>query len=91
MIDHSLARFRREPQTVLCQMLEQLIMDIRRTLIHPDMPNAAKLAHIEALVNEQAPPPPPEMPVCAQTATYALGVNLAAAARQPAPSPGRTP
>jgi len=40
-------------------MLCQLIKDIRRILIHPDLQNAVKLSAIAQAVDELAPPPPP--------------------------------
>ena len=59
MIDHTLARFRDAPQAVLREALEHLITEERRILVHPDLGNAAKLAAIQHLVDEQAPPPEP--------------------------------
>ena len=50
----------RDPRLDQAEMLCDLIMDIRRILIHPDLPNHAKLACIAEAVDELAPPPPPE-------------------------------
>lgn len=50
----------RDPRLDQAEMLCQLIMDIRRILIHPDLPNHAKLAAVAEAVDELAPPPPPE-------------------------------
>lgn len=44
---------------ILADMLCDLIIDIRRILIHPDLPNHVKLAAIAEAVDELAPPPPP--------------------------------
>jgi len=49
----------RDPDLDLCDILGQLIMDIRRILIHPDLPNHARLSAIARAVDELAPPPPP--------------------------------
>jgi len=49
----------RDPDLDLCDILCQLIMDIRRILIHPDLPNHARLSAIARAVDELAPPPPP--------------------------------
>jgi hypothetical protein len=48
----------RDPRLDLAGMLCQLILDIRRILVHPDLANHVKLAAIQAAVDELAPPPP---------------------------------
>ena len=58
-MQETLARFR-DPELDLCSMLCQLIMDIRKILIHPDLQNHVKLAAIAEAVDELAPAPPPE-------------------------------
>ena len=50
----------RDPRLDQAEMLCDLIKDIRRILIHPDLQNAVKLAAIAEAVDELAPPPPPE-------------------------------
>ena len=52
----------RDPRLDLCDVLCQLIMDIRRILVHPDLQNAVKLRAIAEAVDELAPPPPPDWP-----------------------------
>ena len=54
----------RDPKVsgILADMLCDLIIDIRRILIHPDLPNHAKLAAIAEAVDELAPPPLPPDP-----------------------------
>ncbi len=49
----------RDPRLDQADMLCQLIKDIRRILIHPDLQNAVKLSAIAQAVDELAPPPPP--------------------------------
>ena len=49
----------RDPDLDLLAVLCQLILDIRRILMHPDLQNHVKLAAIQAAVDELAPPPPP--------------------------------
>ena len=49
----------RDPRLDQAVMLCQLIKDIRRILIHPDLQNAVKLSAIAQAVDELAPPPPP--------------------------------
>ncbi len=49
----------REPDLDLCDILCQLIIDIRRILLHPDLRNDVKLAAIAEAVDELAPPPLP--------------------------------
>lgn len=56
----TLKRFR-DPELDLCAMLCDLIIDIRRILIHPDLQNHVKLACIAEAVDELAPPPPPDL------------------------------
>jgi hypothetical protein len=50
----------RDPRLDQAEILCQLIMDIRRILIHPDLQNHVKLRAIAEAVDELAPPPPPE-------------------------------
>jgi hypothetical protein len=50
----------RDPRLDQADMLCDLICDIRRILIHPDLPNHRKLAAIAEAVDELAPPPQPE-------------------------------
>lgn len=49
----------RDPGLDLASALCQLILDIRRILMHPDLQNHVKLAAIQSAVDELAPPPPP--------------------------------
>ena len=49
----------RDPRLDLAGVLCDLILDIRRILIHPDLQNHAKLAAIAGAVDELAPPPGP--------------------------------
>lgn len=58
-VNESLAPLR-DPRLDLADILCQLILDIRRVLVHPDLQNAVKLAAIRELVDELAPPPAPE-------------------------------
>jgi hypothetical protein len=58
-VQESLKRLR-DPELDLCDMLCQLILDIRRILIHHGLPNHVKLAAIAEAIDELAPPPPPE-------------------------------
>ena len=48
-----------DPRLDLADMLCQLILQIRKILIHPDLQNHVKLAAIAEAVDELAPPPPP--------------------------------
>ena len=48
----------RDPRLDQAEMLCQLILDIRRILIHPDLQNWVKLRAISEAVDELAPPPP---------------------------------
>jgi hypothetical protein len=48
----------RDPDLDLTSVLCQLILDIRRILIHPDLQNHVKLSAIQTAVDELAPPPP---------------------------------
>ena len=50
----------RDPRLDLADVLCQLILDIRRILVHPDLQNHVKLAAIRAAVDELAPPPQPD-------------------------------
>jgi hypothetical protein len=50
----------RDPRLDLADVLCQLICDIRRILIHPDLQNHVKLRAISEAVDELAPPPGPE-------------------------------
>ena len=52
----------RDPGLDLASVLCQLILDIRRILVHPDLQNAVKLRAIAEAVDELAPPPPPSDP-----------------------------
>lgn len=57
-MDESLARLRDPSATAtLADTLCQLIKDIRRIIMHPDLQNHAKLSAIERAVDELAPPP----------------------------------
>ena len=47
----------RDPGLDLADVLCQLILDIRRILVHPDLQNYVKLAAIQSAVDELAPPP----------------------------------
>ena len=49
----------RDPGLDLASALCQLILDIRRILMHPDLQNHVKLSAIQSAVDELAPPPPP--------------------------------
>ena len=49
----------RDPGLDLASVLCQLILDIRRILVHPDLQNAVKLRAIAEAVDGLAPPPPP--------------------------------
>ena len=49
----------RDPELNLCDILCQLILDIRRILNHHGLPPHVRLAAIEEAVDELAPPPPP--------------------------------
>ena len=55
-MNESLARLH-DPRLDLASMLCQLILDIRRILIHPDLANHVKLAAIAEAVDELAPAP----------------------------------
>jgi hypothetical protein len=57
-VNESLNRLR-DPGLDLCDILCQLILDIRRILIHPDLQLHVKLRLIAEAVDELAPPPPP--------------------------------
>lgn len=59
-VDESLAALR-NAQLVQADMLCDLILEIRRILIAPDMQNHVKLAAIAEAVDELAPPPPPDL------------------------------
>ena len=48
----------RDPDLDLAGMLCQLVLDVRRILVHPDLQNHAKLSAIASAVDELAPPPP---------------------------------
>ena len=52
----------RDPRLDQAELLCDLIKDIRRILMHPDLSNAAKLSAVETAVDEVAPPPPPDWP-----------------------------
>jgi hypothetical protein len=57
----TLDRFRQPKVSgILADLLCDLIIDIRRILIHPELPNHAKLAAIAAAVDGLAPPPQPD-------------------------------
>ena len=47
----------RDPDLDLAAVLCQLILDIRRILVHPDLQNHVKLSAIQGAVDELAPPP----------------------------------
>jgi len=49
----------RDPDLDLAAVLCQLILDIRRILVHPDLQNHVKLSAIATAVDELAPPPAP--------------------------------
>ena len=49
----------RDPRLDQAEMLCDLIKDIRRILIHPDLRNDVKLRAIAEAVDELAPPPGP--------------------------------
>jgi len=49
----------RDPRLDQAEILCDLIKDIRRILIHPDLQNHVKLAAIATAVDELAPPPGP--------------------------------
>ena len=49
----------RDPRLDQAELLCDLIKDIRRILVHPDLQNATKLSAIQTAVDELAPPPPP--------------------------------
>ena len=49
----------RDPRLNQAEILCQLIRDIRRILIHPDLQNHVKLSAIARAVDELAPPPGP--------------------------------
>ena len=49
----------RDPGLDLADVLCQLILDIRRILVHPDLQNHVNLAAIQVAVDELAPPPAP--------------------------------
>ena len=57
-MNESLAALR-DPDLDLAAVLCQLILDIRRILVHPDLQNAVKLRAIAEAVDELAPPPAP--------------------------------
>ena len=60
-MDQTLAPIRNPKVSgILADMLCDLIIDIRRILIHPDLQNHAKLAAIAEAVDELAPPPAPD-------------------------------
>ena len=56
---HESLRALRDPRLDLADVLCQLILDVRRILVHPDLQNHVKLAAIQSAVDELAPPPPP--------------------------------
>jgi hypothetical protein len=56
----SCAWFYREDPEFLADVLTQLVTEIRRTLVHPDMGLADKVTRIHGIVDTVAPPPPPE-------------------------------
>lgn len=56
---HETLRPLRDPRLDQAEILCQLICDIRRILIHPDLQNWVKLRAIAEAVDELAPPPPP--------------------------------
>lgn len=47
----------RDPRLDLADVLCQLILDIRRIIMHPDLQNHVKLSAIQTAVDELAPPP----------------------------------
>jgi hypothetical protein len=47
---------------ILADLLCDLIIDIRKILINPNLQNHVKLAAIAEAVDELAPPPPPPPP-----------------------------
>ncbi len=51
----------RDPRIDQAAILCGLIIDIRRILIHPELPNHVKLRAISEAVDELAPPPPPDL------------------------------
>lgn len=57
-MNESLAALR-DPELDQVAVLCQLIADIRRIIMHPDLQNAVKLSAIQSAVDELAPPPPP--------------------------------
>ena len=57
-MQESLGRLR-DPELDLCNVLCQLILDIRQILNCHGMPVHARLAAIAEAVDELAPPPPP--------------------------------
>jgi hypothetical protein len=56
---HETLKALRDPRLDLADVLCQLILDIRRILVHPDLQNHVKLRAIAEAVDELAPPPPP--------------------------------
>ena len=66
-VNESLTRLR-DPRLDLAAVLCELILAIRRVLVHPDLQNAVKLAAIRELVDELAPPPGPGPPPPVPTA-----------------------
>lgn len=56
----SCAWFYSEPPEILADVLTQLVTDIRRVLIHPELGNDTKVIEMFAIVDAVAPPPPPE-------------------------------
>jgi hypothetical protein len=53
----SCARFQSQSREVLAHALTQLVTDIRKVLIHPDLGNDGKIAALFSLVDAVAPPP----------------------------------
>jgi hypothetical protein len=60
---HESLAWLRDPasESALPDLLCGLITDIRLILVHPDLPNAAKLAAITQTVDQVAPPPGPQV------------------------------
>ena len=47
----------RDPRLDTVNMLCQLVLDIRRILVQPELPNHVKLSANQTAVDELAPPP----------------------------------
>jgi hypothetical protein len=58
----SYAAIRQQPADILAEQMCALILRGRQALIHTGMGPNAKLAALEQLFNEYAPPPPPHFP-----------------------------